>query len=406
MIFSTPTRAKKVQSAVFAVLVTGSVLVAGSAASNAAAAVKTGAACSTATAIATSTTGKTVTCKSKKWTEYKAASLTFAIASAAFSPKEEFATYAVPKKLGYQKAENLTVTAVPSGGSIDVVNIVSAGRADIGAADLGSAMQGIEKNANISIIGGLVTNFPWKIAVDPTKGITKASDLKGKKIGIIGFGSGSYPYTKAWLAGYGLKESDVTLVATGTAIAPATLQLQSGAVDAIAYYTAVYASQEFTGTKFKYLPNPAALTGVQSLAWVVNTDKFEANPEVFERFLRTANKGLVFSSQNVKAATLLGYEELPATLAGSTVEAKLPAGMAGLKAWLTSATPLKGKPVTWDSLGTITKANWAKTQAYTAAAGTIVTGIDLVDWLDASLIKRANTYDRAAIVAAADKRPK
>lgn len=406
MSFSATTRAKKSQAALFAVLMTGSLLVASAPSSSAATTVKIGAACSSDQALGVATTGATVTCKSKKWTAYKPATSVLAIASAAFSPKEEFAVFAVPKQLGYHKAENLTVSVVPSTGSIDVVNIVSAGRADVGVADLGSAMQGIEKGANITIIGGLVQNFPWLIATNPAKNIKSAADLKGKKIGIIGFGSGSYPYTKAWLAGNGLKESDVTLVATGSAIAPAKAALFAGDVDAIAYYTAVYASEEFLGTKFAYLPNPAALTGVRSLSWIVNNDKYEATPEVYERLIRAANKGLVYSSTNLKAAVLLGYKEFPALLGGATVESKVPAAIAGLTAWLKSATPTTGKPVTWNKLSDISLSDWKKSQDYTKAAGTIVTGIDLVDFLDRTLVTRVNTYDRAAIVAAANKQPK
>jgi len=160
------------------------------------------------------------------------------------------------------------------------------------------------------------------------------------------------------------------------------------------------------GTKFAYLPNPAALTGVRSLSWIVNNDKYEATPEVYERLIRAANKGLVYSSTNLKAAVLLGYKEFPALLGGATVESKVPAAIAGLTAWLKSATPTTGKPVTWNKLSDISLSDWKKSQDYTKAAGTIVTGIDLVDFLDRTLVTRVNTYDRAAIVAAANKQPK
>jgi len=407
MSFLASTRAKKSQATFIAVLMTGSLLVAFAPSANAKNhRVAVGSPCTQFEALGVSTKGATVKCDSRKWVGYKPATSVLAIASAAFAPKEEFAIFAVPKRLGYFKAENLTVSAVPSTGSIDVVNIVSAGRADIGVADLGSAMQGIERGAKITIIGGLVQNFPWLIATDPAKNIRSAADLKGKKIGIIGFGSGSFPYTKAWLAGSGLKESDVSLVATGSAIAPATAALMKGDVDAIAYFTAAYAGQEFTGTKFNYLPNPAALNGVRSLSWIVNTNKYDANPEVYERLLRAANKGLIYSSTNLRAAVLLGYKEFPALLGGATVESRVPAAIASLRAWLKSATPTTGAPISWNRLSEIPASDWKKSQDYTKAAGTIVTGLDLANFLDSSLVRRVNTFDRAAIVAAANKQPK
>jgi NitT/TauT family transport system substrate-binding protein len=268
-------------------------------------------------------------------------------------------------------------------------------------------MQGIQKGANIVIIGGLVQNFPWNIAVKPGGAIKTAMDLKGKKIGIIGFGSGSYPYTKAWLAGNGLKESDVTLIPTGPAVAVGALQLDKGDVDAIAYFKSAYAGAIFNGSKFTFLPNPAALTGVRSLSWIVNADKYRDQPEVYERYLRAANKGLIYSTTNVRAATLVGFEEFPSSLAaGKTATESLPLGMAQLKAWLETATPTTGKPVSWNQLGAISASDWKKSQDYTAAAGTIVTGLKLDDFLSSDVITNANAFDRKAIVAAANKQPK
>jgi len=405
MNFSTSSRARKSQAALFAVLVAGSLLAA-TPASNAAV-VKVGAACAVNGSIGNIANGNTVACKNKKWTAYKPASIVWGAAAATWQPKEEFAVYAVPKKLNYFKQENLTVEAKTTAGSIDLVNLVASGRIDIGGADLGSAMQGIQKGANIVIIGGLVQNFPWKVAVKPGGAIKTAMDLKGKKIGIIGFGSGSYPYTKAWLAGNGLKESDVTLIPTGPAVAVGALQLDKGDVDAIAYFTSAYAGAEFNGSKFTYLPNPAALTGVRSLSWIVNADKYRDQPEVYERYLRAANKGLIYSTTNVRAATLVGFEEFPSSLAaGKTATESLPLGMAQLKAWLETATPTTGKPVSWNKLGDISLSDWKKTQDYTAAAGTIVSGLKIDDFLSNDVIANANSFDRKAIVAAANKQPK
>lgn len=408
MSFPASTRMKKSPATLLAVLLTGALVSVLVPSANAATTrVVANSKCTQFEALAVAKkTGATLKCDGDNWRAYKPATSVFAIASAAFQPKEEFAVFAVPKNLGYFKAENLEVSVVPSTGSVDVVNIVSSGRADVGVADLGSAMQGIEKGAKITIIGGLVMNFPWAIATDPAKNIKSAADLKGKKIGIIGFGSGSFPYTKAWLAGNGLKESDVSLVATGSAIAPATAALLKGDVDAIAYFTSAYAGQEFTGTKFAYLPNPAALTGVRSLSWIVNTAKFDADPEVYERLLRAANKGLVYSSTNIKAAVLLGYKEFPALLGGATVESKVPGAIASLTAWVKTATPTTGTPASWNKLSDIPTGDWKKSQDYTKAAGTIVTSLDLEVYLDRALVQRVNAYDRAAIVAAANKQPK
>jgi len=406
MFGSTNPRVKKIYSALFSALLAGSLVVALAPATQAATA-RAGASCSKVGAIGVAANGNTLSCKGKpgaaKWKGYKAASIVFGAASAAFAPKEEFAVYAVPKQLGYFKAENLTVSAVTTGGSIDAVNLTGQGRIDISGADLGSALQGIQRGVNIKIIGGLVQNFPWAMATDPKRNITRPADLKGKTIGIIGFGSGSYPFTKAWLAGNGMTENDVKLVAVGGSIAPATVALERGDVDALAFFLSAYAATEFSGTKYNYLPNPPALTGVRSLSWVVNADRYNKDPEVFERFLRGAFKGLVYSTQNTTSATRLGYTEIPAALGGATLESRLARGTFELTAWLKTATPVTGTPATWGPLGDIPLSDWSKSQAYTRAAGTTVAAISRTKYFDNRNLARANSFDRKPIIAAADK---
>jgi NitT/TauT family transport system substrate-binding protein len=406
MKFSTSQRVKKSQAAFLATVVMGSLLAVSVPASNAAVTVTTGQACNSKATVATAKNGKTVACKSGKWTEYKRAKLVFGAASAAFAPKEEFAVWAVPKALGYFAAENLDVTVVPTGGSNDAANLVGINRIDIGGADLGSILTAIEKGGDQKVIGGLVVNFPWKIAVDPTSNIKKPEDLVGKKIGVISAGSGSSNFAKAFLVGHGLKADAVEYVSTGQ-IGTSTLALQNKSVDAIALFASAYAGQEFTGTKFNYLPNPASLKGVASLSWAVNADAFNKNPEVYERFLRAAFKGLIYSSTNVKSATTIGFKEIPATVpVGSTIAASLGLGMAQLKVWLDTATPLTGTPSTWKALGGISQTDWATNQAYAKLAGTIVVDVSRANYYDERVLARANTFDRAAIIAAANKAPK
>ena len=399
-------RVKKIYAAFFSAALAGSLVVALAPASQAATA-RAGQTCPKVGAIGVAANGDTLSCKGKtgntKWAGYKAATLVFGAASAAFAPKEEFAVFAVPKQLGYFKSEKLTVSAVTTGGSIDAVNLVGQGRIDIAGADLGSALQGIQRGVNIKIIGGLVQNFPWLMATDPKKNIKSPADLRGKTIGIIGFGSGSYPYTKAWLAGNNMKETDVKLVAVGGSIGPATVALERGDVDAIAFFTAAYAGTEFAGTKYNYLPNPAALTGVRSLSWVVNADRYAKEPEVFERFLRASFKGLTYSTQNPTSGARLGFTEIPAALAGQPLESRLALGAYQLKVWLDSATPTTGTPVSWKVLGDISLSDWSKSQAYTRAAGTTVAAISRAKYFDTRLLGRANDFDRKPIVAAADK---
>ena len=370
-----------------------------------AAAPKTGASCTVANQISTNNKGKTVVCKAvknkKTWTEYKAATVTVAVASAVFAPKEEVAIIATGKQLGYYAAENLTVRYVNTQGSTDAIQIVGAGGADIAPADAGTALAAIEKGGDVVVVGGLVQNWPWSIAVLPSSTIKTGADLKGKKIGIISRASGSYPFTKGFLADFGIKEADVTLLETGGAIAGAVAALNDGRVDAIAYYGAVYASAEFGGTKFRYLDNPDTFDGIRSLSWTVKNSTFNAKSEIFERFMRASFKALTYSATNPGAAMKLGYKEIPTLLAGKTQEERLAGDTYALTTWIKSATPKTGAPESWKRLGDFPASDWLKTSVYVKDAGTITKAPNLSRVSNGSLIARANLFDRASIVKAA-----
>jgi hypothetical protein len=64
---------------------------------------------------------------------------------------------------------------------------------------------------------------------------------------------------------------------------------------------------------------------------------------------------------------------------------------------------LAGTPSTWKNLGSITKADWTINQKYATLAGNKIISIDFDAFLDTETIGRANTFDRAPIVAAAKK---
>lgn len=388
------------------VIAVGAALVLSTMPAASAAAPKTGSTCKVLNQISTNNKGKTVVCKSAKnkrtWTEYKAATLTVAIASSTYAPKEEVAVIGAAKQLGYYAAENLTVKYVTTQGSIDAIQIVGAGGADITPSDAGPSLSAIEKGGDVVVVGGLVQNWPWSVAtLASNTAIKTPADLKGKKIGIISRGSGSYPFTRGWLDANGMKETDVTLVETGGAISGAVAALNEGRVDAISYYGAVYAQAENAGTTFRYFDNPDTFDGVRSLSWVVKNSTFSARSEVFERFLRASFKGLTYAATNPQAAMKLGYKEIPALLAGKTEAEKLTPDTRALTTWIKSATPKTGAPESWKRLGDFPAADWVKTSVYMKDAGLITRAVNLNRAYNGALITRANNFDRAPIVKAA-----
>jgi len=371
---------------------------------------KIGAACAKAGATVKAGTGSLLCQKSGKklnW-NYPPATLKIAVASATIQANNDVAINGVAKGMGYFKQENITAENILTAGSTAAVQAVASGQADITAADLGAVLAAVEQGVSLKVIGGLVSVWPWRIAVLPNSPIASGKDLKGKKIGIISLASGSFPYAKAVVEGADLAISDAEYIPVGLG-APAANALTSGQVDALALYTAVYAQIESAGTPLKYLKNPTTFDGVRSISWTVNSDFAKNRPQVLERFLRATTKALTFSATEPTKAMYVGYEQYPTLLAGSTKAERIAPDTKALTAWLESAGVSKtGTTTGWPKLwGDIPTQDWLRTQSFATAAGQIKRAITIADvWLP-TFLKEANNFDRKAIIAEAKKyRPK
>lgn len=324
--------------------------------------------------------------------------ITVAFAGAVNAPKEDVATYAVAKDQGFLDTQKLKVKTINADGSSAAIQAVTSGSADITAADAGSILAARQKGVPIKAVGGLVQNFPWRIAVKPGSPIKDAADLKGKKIGVISLASGSAPYARAFAREGGLDgDKDVQLLPVGTGT-PAASAINSGKVDALALYTPMYAAIENSGTKLTYLPNSDTFQGIRSLTFAVREDTLKEKKDALTRYLRAAYQGVLFSANNPEAAMDIGFKVFPAMLSGQSVDKRLADDTRVLKAWLDSATPLEGEPATFDDWGAISEAEWQKTMAYTKAAGQITKDVPISEVWDTSLLKGANKFDPAPVI--------
>ncbi|GAA1866637.1 ABC transporter substrate-binding protein [Pseudonocardia ailaonensis] len=329
--------------------------------------------------------------------------ITVAIAAAVLGPKEEVAVISVGKQMGYYAQEGIDVETINADGSVAAVQAVASGSADITPGDTGSLLAGVQKNVPITVIGGLVQNWPWQIATLPTSTIKSAADLKGKKVGVISLASGSAPFARAVIRSGGLEpDRDVELIPVGVG-AQAAAAINSGAVDALALYGQAYTVLELSGTKLAYIPNTDQFQGIRSLSFAAASSKLTADKDLYGKFLRASYKALLFSAANPKAAMTMGYQVYPQILAGQTADQRITNDTASLTAWIKSATPATGQPADWKNWGAISDADWAKTQTYTQGAGQITAPIALNKVWDPSLLTEANNFDSAAVLAQAAK---
>ncbi|MFI5798178.1 ABC transporter substrate-binding protein [Streptomyces sp. NPDC051677] len=326
------------------------------------------------------------------------ATLDLAVPSAVIAPKEEVATYAVGDAEGYLSGERLKVNVINTDGSVAAVQAVASGSADIAPADAGAILAAREKGVPVKAVGGLVRNWPWRMAVQPDSDIKTAADLKGRKVGVISLASGSAIYARAYAADAGLDAAkDVDLLPVGVG-AQALSALESGKVDVLALYTQAFTTIENTGAEFRYLDNSAAFDGIRSLTFAVTEKTLKEKKDVLTRYLRASYKALLFSAVNPEAAMRDGYRAFPQLLTGKKADDRIGDDTKTLQAWIKTAVPAVGEPASFKDWGAISDAEWNRTVAYTRTSGQITKDVPLPELWDDSLLKGANDFDSAAVV--------
>lgn len=326
--------------------------------------------------------------------------LTVSTTSATFGLKEDVAVYATGIEMGFYEEEGITLDMVSSDGSSAAIQAVAAGSAAISTPDAGSILGSVESGLPIKGIGGLVQNWPWRVAVPAGSTITSGADLKGKKIGVISLASGSAPYARAFVEGNDLDaETDVELLPVGLG-AQAAGALANGDVDALALFTTAYVSIEQSGIEFDYIDNPSSMDGLRSLTFIASDKALEADKELYERFLRASYKSLVFSASNVEAAVKMGYAQYPQLTQAEDINLDIET----LQDWINIATPTGntdlGSVTDW---GEIPASDWEATQAFSVSADQISAPLDLDTVWDPSLLTAANDFDGAAVVKQAEE---
>ncbi len=122
----------------------------------------------------------------------------------------QFAGYYAALDQGFFKAQNLDVTILEGGPNIAPEQVVASGGAQFGLDWMGSLLSSREQKVNLVNIGqvfqrGAILEVTWKDA-----GITSVDGLKGKTVGVWGFGNEFDLY--AALAKHNInKDSDVSI---------------------------------------------------------------------------------------------------------------------------------------------------------------------------------------------------
>jgi NitT/TauT family transport system substrate-binding protein len=129
-----------------------------------------------------------------------------------FSPWGLHAAVHLAEVKGWFKEQNLEIDARDGRGSVNTIQLVGAGQADVGFAQLGPMATARDTSGiPLKSIAGWVRKGDLAAVVDKSAGIKSIADLKGKKLALFA-ASPFLPFIDRFLAGGGLKRSDVDLL--------------------------------------------------------------------------------------------------------------------------------------------------------------------------------------------------
>ena len=205
------------------------------------------------------------------------------------------AMFLVPLAKGYYKAEKLDVTVDAGNGSGGAVTRVASGAYEMGFADIAALMEFHANNPTAPnkpvAVMMVYNNTPAAVLALKKSGITKPSDLNGKKLGAPVFDAGrkAFPIFA--------KANNITGV-TWTAMDPTLREtmLARGDIDAITGFSFTsLLNLEARGVKAEdvvVLPYPSYGVKMYGNAIIVSETFLQKNPEAVKAFLRAFSKGM------------------------------------------------------------------------------------------------------------------
>jgi len=205
---------------------------------------------------------------------------------------------------GFFKDEGLENETIVIGGPAGIAALIS-GDVDYSGAG-GSGLRAAVKGAPLKAIMYQTERPTWYLIVHPS--ISKASDLKGKKIGVALLGDSEDRFTTLFVERAGLTAKDVTKITLGTSPSDKILGIKSGAVAAVVLDPAGAVAAEREG-----LRNLAYLGDIFPLpfqGYVTTDKKISENSAQLKRWVRSVIRGLIFLRERPDEAADVAIKKL------------------------------------------------------------------------------------------------
>lgn len=226
-------------------------------------------------------------------------------------PITEVTPLLVDEDKGFYRAQGIALEFVPGAGSADAIRNMLAGQADVAFSDPGSFFSALDKGEPLRAIYDVYPQNVFNVVALKGSGITKPSDLKGRKIGVYSLASGTRQALQVLLHQAGLTEADVTVVVTGLLnFAP----LMQGQVDATAATDTGLAIGRRRGLPEVNVIEVGRYLPASSDLFVVREQTYRERRDVLQRFLRGYRDAAQWMMNSPEeAARLAGKRAIDAT---------------------------------------------------------------------------------------------
>src|SRR5690606_16453047 len=189
---------------------------------------------------------------------------------------------AAPDK-AFFKEEAIEFRYLPGAGGGDALRNLLSGQADIAFTDPGSFFAALDKGAALRAVYDIYPQNVFNVVTLKNSGITRPSELKGKRIGVYSLSSGTLQNLQILLQQVGLTRDDVKIIVTGLLnFAP----LMQGQVDATAATDTGLALARRRGLGDATVFQVADYLNYSSDLLVVREDFYQEHTARLRRFLR------------------------------------------------------------------------------------------------------------------------
>jgi NitT/TauT family transport system substrate-binding protein len=216
----------------------------------------------------------------------------------------------MPGPLGYWRQEGLDVDVFVARGSLQAIQLLISGQADVVQINSWPLVQAATNNGILIRDLMLNTVIDWQLVVPQDSPIRTVRDFKGKTIGTAGLPG--MAFLKSYLKANGLDpDHDVQIVPTGAG-ALAGQALTNKKVQGLFYRGSVIAGLENSGSVFRSFSDPE-WRRLPGYSMATLQSKIARDPDMLEGLVRGAAKASLFAATNPECVVQLQWANYPAT---------------------------------------------------------------------------------------------